>query len=138
MCGTFVGTFRYMSPERIQHTQYSYSSDIWSLGLVLMEAATGVYPYPKHKACIDMLQIVLEAPPPALSPQYFSQDFCDFLQQCLQKNPLDRASADTLLESPWLQRCGAVSKCHSARSTGSKTPLVFNDACACFIHVLQT
>jgi serine/threonine protein kinase len=110
MCGTFVGTFRYMSPERIQHTQYSYSSDIWSLGLVLMEAATGVYPYPKHQTCIDMLQSVLEAPPPALSPQYFSQDFCDFLQQCLQKNPLDRAAADTLLESPWLQRCGAVSK----------------------------
>lgn len=108
MCGTFVGTFRYMSPERIQHTQYSYSSDIWSLGLVLMETATGVYPYPKHKTCIDMLQSVLEAPPPALSPQYFSQDFCDFLQQCLLKNPLDRASADTLLESPWLQRCGAI------------------------------
>lgn len=117
MCGTFVGTFRYMSPERIQHTQYSYSSDIWSLGLVLMEAATGVYPYPKHKACIDMLQSVLEAPPPALSPQYFSQDFCDFLHQCLQKNPLDRASADALLESPWLQRCGAVSTLNFAMYT---------------------
>lgn len=54
MCGTFVGTFRYMSPERIQRTPYSYSSDIWSLGLVLMEAATGMYPYPKHKTCIEV------------------------------------------------------------------------------------
>ncbi|RMX70447.1 hypothetical protein KXD40_004015 [Peronospora effusa] len=106
--GNSMGTFRYMSPERIQHTQYSYSSDTWSLGLVLMEAATGVYPYPNDKTCIDMLQSVLEAPPPALSPQEFSQDFCAFLHQCLQKNPLDRASADTLLESRWLQRCGAV------------------------------
>ncbi|TDH67555.1 hypothetical protein CCR75_006921 [Bremia lactucae] len=106
--GNSIGTFRYMSPERIQHTEYSYSSDIWSLGLVLMETATGVYPYPKHQTCIDMLQNVLEAPPPALSPQYFSQDFCDFLQQCLQKNSLDRASADTLLKSPWLQRCEAI------------------------------
>lgn len=54
MCGTFVGTFRYMSPERIQRAPYSYSSDIWSLGLVLMEAATGVYPYPKHRTCIEV------------------------------------------------------------------------------------
>ncbi|RLN89633.1 hypothetical protein BBJ28_00017984 [Nothophytophthora sp. Chile5] len=108
MCGTFVGTFRYMSPERIQHAEYSYSSDIWSLGLVLMEAATGVYPYPKHQTCIEMLQSVLEAPPPALSPRYFSPELCDFLQQCLRKNPLERASADELLQSPWLQRCGAL------------------------------
>ncbi|RLN91809.1 hypothetical protein BBJ28_00008341 [Nothophytophthora sp. Chile5] len=108
MCGTFVGTFRYMSPERIQHAEYSYSSDIWSLGLVLMEAATGVYPYPKHQTCIEMLQSVLEAPPPALSPRYFSPELCHFLQQCLRKNPLERASADELLQSPWLQRCGAL------------------------------
>ena len=60
MCGTFVGTFKvrgseclracmvplrsfcnrfclqYMSPERIQSQPYSYSSDLWSLGLVLV------------------------------------------------------------------------------------------------------
>lgn len=59
MCGTFVGTFRYMSPERIQRAPYSYSSDIWSLGLVLMEAATGVYPYPKHKTCIEVRPVLI-------------------------------------------------------------------------------
>jgi len=26
MCGTFVGTFKYMSPERIQNQPYNYSS----------------------------------------------------------------------------------------------------------------
>ena len=41
MCGTFVGTFKYMSPERIKNDPYSYMSDIWSLGLVLQECATG-------------------------------------------------------------------------------------------------
>ncbi|KAJ0395240.1 hypothetical protein P43SY_007139 [Pythium insidiosum] len=108
MCGTFVGTFRYMSPERIEGALYSYDSDIWSLGLVLMEAATGVYPYPKHKTCIDMIQALRESPPPTLSDKYFSAEFCEFLRCCLQREPLDRASADVLLESPWLQRCGAI------------------------------
>lgn len=45
MCGTFVGTFKYMSPERMKSERYSYSSDVWSLGLVLMECATGEFPY---------------------------------------------------------------------------------------------
>lgn len=45
MCGTFVGTFKYMSPERMRNDKYGYSSDIWSLGLVLMECAAKEYPY---------------------------------------------------------------------------------------------
>ena len=38
---TFVGTTSYMSPERIMGQSYSFKSDIWSLGLVLYELATG-------------------------------------------------------------------------------------------------
>jgi mitogen-activated protein kinase kinase 1 len=34
-----------MSPERIAGKNYSYSSDIWSLGLVIFELATGRHPY---------------------------------------------------------------------------------------------
>ncbi|KAF2287189.1 hypothetical protein GH714_038655 [Hevea brasiliensis] len=42
---TFVGTYNYMSPERISGRQYGSKSDIWSLGLVLLEFATGQFPY---------------------------------------------------------------------------------------------
>lgn len=58
MCGTFVGTFKYMSPERIRNLPYSYASDIWSFGLVMMECATGVYPYFEHTNCIEMAQVI--------------------------------------------------------------------------------
>ena len=44
-CNTFVGTSAYMSPERISTNDYSYPSDIWSLGVVMVEFATGQYPY---------------------------------------------------------------------------------------------
>ena len=36
MCGTFLGTFKYMSPERIRNNPYSYMSDIWSFGIVMI------------------------------------------------------------------------------------------------------
>ena len=45
LCSTFVGTTCYMSPERLRAEAYSYSSDIWSFGLILLELASGAYPY---------------------------------------------------------------------------------------------
>ena len=45
MAHTFVGSRSYMSPERITGKKYSYSSDIWSVGLVIYELATGMEPY---------------------------------------------------------------------------------------------
>lgn len=114
MCATFVGTFKYMSPERIQSHPYSYSSDIWSLGLVLVECATGRYPYPEDKTCIEMVQTVLECPVPTISPDEFSAEMCDFISQSIQKNPADRLPADVLLGSPWLKKHGATN-CEIAR-----------------------
>lgn len=46
MANSFVGTRSYMSPERLQGNQYSVQSDVWSLGLSLVELAIGLYPIP--------------------------------------------------------------------------------------------
>lgn len=40
---TFVGTTRYMAPERLSGATYSYPSDVWALGLILLELVTGRY-----------------------------------------------------------------------------------------------
>ncbi|PWN43981.1 dual specificity protein kinase Fuz7 [Ceraceosorus guamensis] len=42
---TFVGTSTYMSPERIQGDQYSVKSDVWSLGISVIELALGRFPF---------------------------------------------------------------------------------------------
>ena len=42
---TFVGTLIYMSPERITGAQHGYDSDVWSLGLTMMECLLGRFPY---------------------------------------------------------------------------------------------
>ncbi|KAG5420676.1 STE7 [Candida metapsilosis] len=41
MADTFVGTSMYMSPERIQGLNYGVKSDVWSMGLMLIELASG-------------------------------------------------------------------------------------------------
>ena len=106
MCGTFVGTFLYMSPERIRNKPHSYKSDIWSFGLVLIYLATGKYPYPKSDSFIEMVQTILESPVPKL-PRGFSTEFQQFLLPCLTKDPQKRLPPDILAGSPWIGMHGA-------------------------------
>eukprot|EP00775_Hariotina_reticulata_P009135 gene9135-9303_t len=40
-CLSWVGTVTYMSPERIRGDSYTFNTDVWSLGLVLLECALG-------------------------------------------------------------------------------------------------
>jgi mitogen-activated protein kinase kinase 1 len=42
---SWVGTLTYMSPERLKGDMYRSDTDIWSLGIVLVECAFGKYPY---------------------------------------------------------------------------------------------
>jgi serine/threonine protein kinase len=104
MCGTFVGTFKYMSPERIRNQPYSYQSDIWSFGLVMMECATGTYPFSECSNCIDMAQTILDCDVPPLSKRFFSEEFIDFVDLCLKRDPKHRPPAEVLLTAPFLTK----------------------------------
>ena len=53
---TFVGTMTYMSPERMEGENYSFTGDIWSLGIIIVEMMSGVYPYPETKGFLEMLE----------------------------------------------------------------------------------
>lgn len=127
MANSFVGTRSYMSPERLQGNHYSVQSDIWSLGLSLVEMAIGMYPIPppdaktleaifdnsedgsqstvepKVMAIFELLDYIVNEPPPKLEHKSFTDDFKDFVDICLKKNPDERADLKTLLTHPWIQ-----------------------------------
>ncbi|KUF90390.1 hypothetical protein AM588_10003329 [Phytophthora nicotianae] len=104
MAQTFVGTFKYMAPERVQNEPYDYKSDIWSLGLVLIECATQTFPYANARSYIDVVQSIVESPEPSLpeddaNGKPFTPEFHDFIGRCLKKEPSERASVEELLNS---------------------------------------
>jgi len=107
---TWVGTVTYMSPERISGRSYSYDSDIWSLGLTLVELALGRYPYPgdgrvgEPMGFWELLDFVVKSPPPTLAPEKCSPELCAFVGACLQKEPEERPSAARLLEHPFITK----------------------------------
>lgn len=99
---TYVGTSLYMSPERLQGQNYSYTSDIWSVGIMAVELATGKYPYDTTGGLYALMGRVLESPPPVPPPGEFSPAFCDFIAHCLHPDPLLRPAASVLLTHAYM------------------------------------
>ena len=91
---TFVGTSTYMAPERIQGAKYSIKSDVWSVGLTIMELAIGRFPFDASEnsagdrgsagpaGILDLLQQIVHEPPPRLPK---SDAFPPILDQMIQK-----------------------------------------------------
>jgi len=105
LCKTFVGTMSYMSPERLEGKPYAFSSDLWSLGLLIIELASGEYPYGKRKSFIEMIQNILNSPEPNLPDNgLYSEELRDFLNKILTKDPKKRPTAAELMLHPWFSK----------------------------------
>ncbi|MGZ8852849.1 MAG: serine/threonine-protein kinase [Thermoanaerobaculia bacterium] len=96
--GMIVGTIHYMSPEQALGKSIDARTDIFSLGVVLYEAATGRQPFKGETVTETITQIIRDEPPaprrvnPAISPGLAS-----IIQRCMRKNRDERfASASDL------------------------------------------
>lgn len=81
---TQVGSMSYMAPERIfmgQSEGYSTKADVWSLGIMLIEAATGetVYNVVKFDSPFAQMMAIINDPPPRLPVEGFSPVFQSFV-----------------------------------------------------------
>lgn len=73
---TFIGTSYYMAPERITGQSYTITSDVWSLGVTLLEVAQHRFPFPadgtemQPKAnVIDLLTYIVRQAIPKLKDE---------------------------------------------------------------------
>ena len=49
LASTLTGSLGYYAPEALKEKKYDARCDVWSLGMVLLECATGKYPFGKPK-----------------------------------------------------------------------------------------
>ncbi|KAK3909381.1 Dual specificity mitogen-activated protein kinase kinase 6 [Frankliniella fusca] len=100
-----AGCKPYMAPERIDPSgnpsHYDIRSDVWSLGISLLELATGKFPYATWGTPFEQLKQVVKDDPPRLPPGKFTCEFEDFIEKCLQKNYTARPNYNQLLEHPF-------------------------------------
>lgn len=99
---TFVGSTPYMAPERILAGKHSFSTDVWSLGISILECALGQYPYGKANSFFDLHDNIVNLPSPRPDRLRHSAEFCDFIESCLNKDQAQRPSAADLLQHPFI------------------------------------
>ncbi|MCJ1479482.1 Protein kinase C signaling pathway involved MAPKK protein [Lambiella insularis] len=124
---TFIGTSYYMAPERITGQSYTITSDVWSLGVTLLEVAQHRFPFPAdgsemqpRTGLIDIIQYIVGQPLPKLKDEpakgkepaiVWSANFKYFIECCeksadgadsLEKEPARRATPWRMLEHPWM------------------------------------
>jgi hypothetical protein len=86
--GMIVGTLAYMSPEQVEGQEVDTRSDIFSLGTMLYEMATGKNPYQADSAATTMYNVVEVTPEPvSVLRSEVPEQFVEITLRCLAKNP---------------------------------------------------
>ncbi|PWN24496.1 hypothetical protein BDZ90DRAFT_282425 [Jaminaea rosea] len=101
------GTPMYMSPEVIKGESRGRrgAMDVWSLGCVVLEFATGRRPWSQlDNEWAIMFHIgMAQQHPPLPEPGQLSEMGIDFIRQCLIIDPYDRPSAAEMRQHPWIR-----------------------------------
>jgi serine/threonine protein kinase/tetratricopeptide (TPR) repeat protein len=113
--GAFVGTPKYMSPEQVEGGKIDSRSDLYSLGLVIYEMATGEVPFAGDTTWQVMYQRVKENPrdPKTINPA-LPDWVCRVILRCLEKYPASRyQTAQEIMADLDAHRSSVSSHSHS-------------------------
>jgi len=93
--GAVVGTPAYMSPEQATGAPPDFRTDLYSLGIMLFEMATGAVPFDAPTTVSLMVKHVQEAPPrpSEMVPNHIPPALEQLILQCLEKDPKARPSS---------------------------------------------
>jgi serine/threonine protein kinase len=109
--GMVVGTIQYMSPEQIEGKDADVRSDIFALGAVLYEMATGTRAFAGKSHLSVASAILHQEPAPLGTVQPGSSSSLDYvIRTCLAKDPDERfqTAHDVKLQLGWLLQSGGT------------------------------
>lgn len=104
---TCIGSPCWMAPEMFGTSSkkneelYGSRVDVWGLGITAIELGDGAAPFLDMHPTRTIFQIVRNPPPTLYRPANWSQNYNDFIAECLEKNPDNRPFMVELLEHPF-------------------------------------
>ncbi len=89
--GAFLGTPAYSSPEQLRGSEIDFRTDIFSLGVMLFELATGIHPFGDRNSPSTISRILEGEPPDPLQvAPHLPKGLERILKRCLHKDPAAR------------------------------------------------
>jgi eukaryotic-like serine/threonine-protein kinase len=108
--GTILGTYQYMSPEQLEGVQVDARTDIFTLGAVLYEMATGKRAFEGRTKTSLIAAIVSSQPPPLSTLAPMTPPALEHVvRKCLEKDPEERwqSAHDVASELRWISEAGS-------------------------------
>lgn len=123
--GSQLGTAAYMSPEQVEGSEVDQRTDIWSLGVVIYEMASGQLPFPADYELAQFYAILNESPePPSALRTGVPKELERIVDKCMSKDPGERyqACAELIVDLRAAQKAQAsgVSRKSDARAGRAK------------------
>jgi Tol biopolymer transport system component len=109
--GTIVGTLNYMAPEQLEGGETDARTDVWALGCVLYEMATGKRPFDGASQASLVAAIMDREPEPLARVQPLSPPALEHVvSRCLAKDPSERwqSARDVAHELEWLSQAATA------------------------------
>ena len=108
--GVLLGTVAYMAPEQLEGGEADARTDLFALGAVLYEMATGRRPFAGKSRASLIAAILSSEPPPLASVQPMTPPIVErVVKRCLAKDPDDRwqSARDLASELSWIREGGS-------------------------------
>jgi eukaryotic-like serine/threonine-protein kinase len=112
---TFTGTLPYIAPEVLKGVEADERSDIWSLGVLLYEMATGQRPF-RGNTAYELSAAILRERAPAITPP-LPPPLQGVIDKCLDKDPGQRYQSAGEVHAA-LETASTVSRTHNFLSGG--------------------
>jgi len=119
--GQIVGTWQYMAPEQLEGKDIDARADIFALGAVLYEMATGRRAFEgQTRASLTAAIMEREPVPPSSLQPALPHAFDSVVRRCLAKDPEERwqSARDVQFQLRWIAEQGAGSTIGPGRSSG--------------------
>ncbi len=123
--GAVIGTPAYMSPEQVHGTAPDLRTDLYALGIILFEMATGEVPFAAPTTLSLLVKHVQDLPPrpSEVAPGRVPPALEQLILQCLEKDPTARpANAEEVVRR--LEACLPAARAAGAVAMGSPSGLL--------------
>jgi serine/threonine protein kinase len=127
--GVVMGTPAYMSPEQTSGRALDHRTDIFSLGVLLHEMATGRRPF-EGSSSAELVSAILRDTPPAVTDARpdLPSDLARIVRRCLEKDPRRRLQTARDVSNEFRDMAGQSSQKMSASRTPASRAVAASDS----------